>query len=224
QFSSVRRSAWDSTSGSSLLSPMSPAERGSGAPSPPSRILRPNTTHVVIRELKTGTLGCRGVNLGQACAAMSHYAFCGLSRGHLKARRATSRPPLDDLRVHELSDELDAETGLGSGVLGVQLDLGVGEVEPVGVDHDARRADDEQPAVHHVRLDSHDIRGDHRVGEVEGDSAQLGAKLDTRGYRPAPLTCVPAAVLLTHEYVFAAGCGRDRQVGGELGQLAERPG
>src|SRR5262249_50466780 len=57
QFSSVRRSAWDSTSGSSLLSPMSPAERGSGAPSPPSRVLRPNTTHVVIRELKTGTLG-----------------------------------------------------------------------------------------------------------------------------------------------------------------------
>jgi DNA-binding transcriptional MerR regulator len=39
--------------------------------------------------------------------------------------------------------------------------------------------------VHHVHLDSQDIRGDHRVGEVEGDSAQLRAKLDARGYRPA---------------------------------------
>jgi len=29
-------------------------------------------------------------------------------------------------------------------------------VKPVGVDHDARRADDEQLAVHHVRLDSQD--------------------------------------------------------------------
>jgi hypothetical protein len=31
-------------------------------------------------------------------------------------------------------------------------------------------------------------------------------------------------VLLDHEYVFPVGCGRDRQVGGEPGQLAERPG
>ena len=60
------------------------------------------------------------------------------------------------------------------------------------------------------------------VGEVEGDFALSRAKLDARGYRPAPLPYVPAAVLLDHEYVF--GCGRDRQVGGELGQLAERPG
>jgi hypothetical protein len=60
-----------------------------------------------------------------------------------KAPGATSRPLLDDFRVQELSDELDAETGIGSGVLGVELELGVGEVEPVGVDHDARRADDE---------------------------------------------------------------------------------
>src|SRR5215831_10504577 len=137
---------------------------------------------------------------------------------------ATSRPLLDDFRVQELSDELDAKTGIGSGVLGVKLELGVGEVEPVGVDHDARRADDEQLAVHHVCLDSQHIRGDHRAGEVEGDLALLRAKLDARGYRPAPLPYVPAAVLLGHEYVFALGCGRDRQVGGELGQLAERPG
>src|SRR6266536_5771757 len=141
-----------------------------------------------------------------------------------KAPGATSRPLLDDFRVQELSGELDAKTGIGSGVLGVELELGVGEVEPVGVDHDARRADDEQLAMHHVRLDSQDIRGDHRVGEVEGDSALLRAKLDARGYRPAPLPYVPAAVLLDHDYVFAFGCGRDRQVGGELGQLAERPG
>src|SRR5215831_13767551 len=108
-------------------------------------------------------------------------------------RGLASRPPLDDFRVQELPDELDAETGIGSGVPGVELELGVGEVEPVGVDHDARRADDEQLAVHHVRLDSQDIRGDHRVGEVEGDPALLRAKLDARGYRPAPLPYVPAA-------------------------------
>src|SRR3984893_18364796 len=139
-------------------------------------------------------------------------------------RGLTSRRLLDDLRVQELSDELDAKTGIGSSVLWVELELGVGEVKPVGVDHDARRADDEQLAVHHVRLDSQDVRGDHRVGEVEGDSALLGAELDTRGYRPAPIPYVPAAVLLDHEYVFACGCGCDRQVGGEPGQLAERPG
>ena len=56
QFSSVRRSASDSTSGSSLVSPMPPADRGPRTPSPPSRALRRNTTHVATRELKTGTL------------------------------------------------------------------------------------------------------------------------------------------------------------------------
>ena len=56
QFSNVRRSASDSTSGSSLVSPMPPADRGPKIPSPPSRVLRRNTTHVVTRELKTGTL------------------------------------------------------------------------------------------------------------------------------------------------------------------------
>src|SRR5262249_16185630 len=141
-----------------------------------------------------------------------------------QAPGTTSRPLLDDFRVQELSDELDAETGIGSGVLGVELELGVGEFWPVGVDHEARRADDDQLAVHHVRLDAQDIRGDRRVGEVEGDSALLRAKLDARGYWPAPLPYVPAAVLLNHEYVVAFGCGRDRQVGGEPGQLAERPG
>src|SRR5947199_375209 len=75
------------------------------------------------------------------------------------------------------------------GVLGAELELGVGEVEPVGVDHDAGRADDEQLAVHHVRLDSQDIRGDHRVGEVEGDSA---LSTDHRRAPPAP-TSEPAA-------------------------------
>jgi hypothetical protein len=81
---------------------------------------------------------------------------------------------------------------------------------------------DEQLAVHHVRLDSQDIRGDHRVSEVEDDSALLRPKLDACGYRPVPVPYVPATVLLDHESVL--GCGCDRQVGGELGQLAERPG
>lgn len=36
-------------------------------------------------------------------------------------RRLTSRPLLDDLRVQELPDKLDAETGIGNGVLGAQL-------------------------------------------------------------------------------------------------------
>src|SRR6266516_5123259 len=56
QFSSVRRSASDSTSGSSLVSPMPPADRGPTASSPPSRDLKQNTTHVVMRKPKTGTL------------------------------------------------------------------------------------------------------------------------------------------------------------------------
>ena len=66
QFSNVRRSASDSTSGSSLLSPMPPADRGPKLSSPPSRVLRRNTTHVVPRELKTGTLapdGLLGIHL-----------------------------------------------------------------------------------------------------------------------------------------------------------------
>src|SRR5215469_5458742 len=141
-----------------------------------------------------------------------------------KALAATLLPLLYDFRVQELSGELDSETGVGSGAFGVELEPGVGEVESVGVDHDARRADNEQLAVHHVRLDSHDIRGDHRVGKVEGDTALSHTEIDARGYRPAPLPYVPAAVLVDHEYVFAFGCGRDRQVGDELGQLAERPG
>src|SRR5690348_17640429 len=122
-----------------------------------------------------------------------------------------SRPLLDDLRVQQLSGELDAEAGIASGAFGAELELGVGEVKPVGVDHDARQADDEQLAVHHVRLDSQDVRGDHRVGEVESDPALSRAEFDARGYRPAPLPYVPAAVLLDHEYVVAWGCGRDRQ-------------
>jgi hypothetical protein len=35
-----------------------------------------------------------------------------------EAPGATSRPLLDDFRVQELSGELDAETGIGSGVRG----------------------------------------------------------------------------------------------------------
>ena len=57
---------------------------------------------------------------------------------------------------------------------------------------------------------------------VIDDSALSRAKLDARRHLPAPLLDVFAAVLLDHEYFF--GCGRDRQVGGEPGQLAERPG
>jgi hypothetical protein len=52
----ARRSASDSTSGSSLVSPMPPADRGPTATSPPGHGLRQNTTHVVKRGLKTGTL------------------------------------------------------------------------------------------------------------------------------------------------------------------------
>jgi hypothetical protein len=59
------------------------------------------------------------------------------------------------------------------------------------------------------------------MGEVKGDPAELGAKLDTRRYLPAPVQDVRAAVLLDHEHF--PGCGRGWQVGGELGQLAERP-
>ena len=57
QFSNVRRSASDSTSGFSLLSPMPPADRDLKVSSLPSQVLRRSTTHVVLRELKTGTLG-----------------------------------------------------------------------------------------------------------------------------------------------------------------------
>ena len=57
QFSNVRRSASDSTSGTSLVSPIPPADPGPRIPSPPNRALSPNATHVVPSELKTGTLG-----------------------------------------------------------------------------------------------------------------------------------------------------------------------
>ena len=53
---SVHRSASDNTSGSSLVSPMPPADRGPMAPSPPSRALKRNATHGVMSELKTGSL------------------------------------------------------------------------------------------------------------------------------------------------------------------------
>jgi hypothetical protein len=73
-----------------------------------------------------------------------------------------------------------------------------------------------------VRVDVQGARGDHRIAEVEGDPALSRAKRDTRRHQPASLPHVLAAELLDHEDV--AGCGRARQVGGELGQLAERPG
>jgi hypothetical protein len=56
QFSSVRRSASDSASGSSLVSPMPTADRGPPAPSLPDRGLRRKTTHVLKRQLKSGSL------------------------------------------------------------------------------------------------------------------------------------------------------------------------
>jgi hypothetical protein len=59
-------------------------------------------------------------------------------------------------------------------------------------------------------------------GEVEDDSALSRAKLDAPRHLPAPLLDVFAAVLINHEYFF--GCGRDRQVGREPGQLTEGPG
>lgn len=63
---------------------------------------------------------------------------------------------------------------------------------------------------------------DHRIREVEGDPALSRAKRDARRHQPASLLHVLAAVLLDHEDVL--GCGRARQVTGELGQLPERPG
>src|SRR5206468_3965885 len=60
QFSSVRRSASDSTSGSSLVSPMPPADCCQRPPSSPSQDLKLNATHVAPSQLKTGTLGDDG--------------------------------------------------------------------------------------------------------------------------------------------------------------------
>ena len=45
-----------------------------------------------------------------------------------------------------------------------------------------------------------------------------------RGYRPAPLPYVPAAVSLDHEYVFAFACGHDRQIDGEPGPARQASG
>ena len=70
QFSSVRRSASDNTSGSNLVSPMPPADRGPTATSPPSRNLRRNATHVVTREHKTGTLGVLKRHASMAAAGL----------------------------------------------------------------------------------------------------------------------------------------------------------
>src|SRR6201985_3511361 len=87
--------------------------------------------------------------------------------------RTGSRPPLDDLRVLERSDELDAEPGVGGGTVRAELGLGEHEVELVGVDHNAGCADDDQLAVLHVSVHAHSPRSDHRIGEVERDPAQL---------------------------------------------------
>jgi hypothetical protein len=54
QFSSVRRSAWDNTSGSSLVSPIPLADCRPRATSPPSRNLRLDATHVVTRNTRPG--------------------------------------------------------------------------------------------------------------------------------------------------------------------------
>jgi hypothetical protein len=120
-------------------------------------------------------LVCRGIDLQRRLAPRlnSHHLPpavwpCGL----------TPRPSLDDLCVQEPPGELDVQRGIGSGVLGAELELGVREAEPAGVDHGARRADDDQPAVDHVRVDSQRPRSDHRLGEVKGDPAELGVKLD----------------------------------------------
>ena len=66
--------------------------------------------------------------------------LCLVHLGHRSAAFLLLRPTLDDPRVHETARELDTETGIGSSVRGVELELGEGEGEPVGADHDARRA------------------------------------------------------------------------------------
>ena len=58
-------------------------------------------------------------------------------------RGLTLRASLGDLCVQEPPGELDVERGIGSGVLGTEFELGIGEAEPAGVDQGARRADDE---------------------------------------------------------------------------------
>jgi len=66
QFSNVRRSSPVSTSGSSLLSAISPAQLTPQPGDRPGPEMRHKTTHVVTRELKTGSLlACvRGIRPG----------------------------------------------------------------------------------------------------------------------------------------------------------------
>jgi hypothetical protein len=51
-----------------------------------------------------------------------------------------------------------------------------------------------------------DARGDHHAGEVEGDPADLRAKLDTRRHQPTPLLHVLAGMLPDHESFSGCGC------------------
>jgi len=113
---------------------------------------------------------------------------CGSWRT-VQGTRPTLRRPLDDLRVQESSDELDAETGIGSGVLGAELELGVSEVEPVGVDQDARRVDDKQPSC----AMSVSIRSTREVMTAWVKSKltrHSRVRSSMRGYRPAPVPYV----------------------------------
>ena len=123
--------------------------------------------------------------------------------------------------MQERSRELDAEAWIGAGPGRPELAPGVGELEPVGVDLDAGRADDDELAVHHVEDDAERARRDHRLGEVERDVAQPGPEVDAPGHHPASGPNVPAALLLDLEYVFGRRSARpaDRQIGGQRGQL-----
>src|SRR5262249_18639788 len=95
QFSNVRRSPPVSTSGSSLVSAMPPADLTPAAPSPPTSHLKQNTTQLAMRELKTGSLApCL-----QLAAGGDPWLLTAL-RGHLGdtrwqyARTRGSRSPL----------------------------------------------------------------------------------------------------------------------------------
>src|SRR6266536_1293981 len=147
QFSSVRRSASDSTSGSSLVSPMPPADRGPTASSPPSRDLKQNTTHVVMRKPKTGTLAHR-LPLGGSCAGGEQFARLAEEiAGHRRPERRDRGRQMCNLAEYVARVQVPcfADNLLSGGDGGFQIthaQVGAGgmaaeaalvEVEPLGI-------------------------------------------------------------------------------------------
>src|SRR6266851_5710413 len=113
QFSNLRRSSSDSTSGSSLVSPIPPAERNRHPGDSPGTNLGHKTTHEVTDKLKTRSLGAHwlsdataGILLGTSCALLAT-----LAAGLLQQRQRRQQQPAGTQRPAGVPPPEHAERG-----------------------------------------------------------------------------------------------------------------